>query len=163
MTPQYKDLEALYQKYKSKGFVVLGFPCNQFGKQEPGDEATIKEFVTSKFGVTFPMFSKVCFHSSFDLLCQKIIQSPSTASPNSLLICFYSLRFTLFVFGQVEVNGSGADPIFKFLKSSEAFEGDEITWNFGKFLVGKDGQVANSYIPRVAPFDLEDDVLELLG
>ena len=58
-TRQYKGLEELYEKYKSKGFVVCGFPCNQFGKQEPANEKEIKEFCTIKFGVTFPMFSKI--------------------------------------------------------------------------------------------------------
>ncbi|MBT6958415.1 MAG: glutathione peroxidase [Opitutae bacterium] len=58
-TRQYKGLEELYSKYKSKGLVVCGFPCNQFGKQEPANEKEIKEFCTIKFGVTFPMFSKI--------------------------------------------------------------------------------------------------------
>jgi len=55
----YEQLEALYQKYKDRGFVVLAFPCNQFNKQEPGTEDEIKEFVKSKFGVTFPVFAKI--------------------------------------------------------------------------------------------------------
>lgn len=59
LTPQYKALEAVYEKYKDKGFVILGFPCNQFGKQEPGTEAEIQEFCTSKYSVTFPLFSKI--------------------------------------------------------------------------------------------------------
>ena len=58
-TRQYTQLQEMYEKYKDKGFVVLGFPCNQFGSQEPGTEADIKEFCTSKYAVTFPMFSKV--------------------------------------------------------------------------------------------------------
>ncbi len=58
-TPQYKGLEELYQKYKDKGFAVLGFPCNQFGAQEPGDESEIKNFCSLTYDVTFPMFSKV--------------------------------------------------------------------------------------------------------
>ncbi len=58
-TPQYKGLEALYQKYKDQGFVVLGFPSNDFGAQEPGSEAEIKEFTASRYGVTFDLFSKV--------------------------------------------------------------------------------------------------------
>ena len=58
-TPQYKGLEALYKKYKDKGLVVLGFPCNQFGKQEPGTNEEIKQFCTSKYDVTFPMFDKI--------------------------------------------------------------------------------------------------------
>jgi glutathione peroxidase len=59
LTPQYKALEALQQKYKAKGFTVLGFPCNQFNGQEPGSNAEIKEFCSSNFGVTFPMFDKL--------------------------------------------------------------------------------------------------------
>jgi glutathione peroxidase len=58
-TPQYKDLQALYAKYSKDGLVVLGVPCNQFGKQEPGTEKQIAEFCTAEFGVTFPMLAKV--------------------------------------------------------------------------------------------------------
>jgi len=58
-TPQYKGMEAIYEKYKDKGFVVLGFPCNQFGGQEPGSEEDIQKFCSSKYNVTFPMFSKI--------------------------------------------------------------------------------------------------------
>jgi len=58
-TPQYAGLEALYRKNKDKGFVVLGFPCDQFAHQEPGSEAEIKSFCSLKYGVTFPMFSKI--------------------------------------------------------------------------------------------------------
>lgn len=58
-TPQYKGLEALWQSYRDKGLVVLGFPCNQFGRQEPGDEAQIASFCERNFGVSFPLFAKV--------------------------------------------------------------------------------------------------------
>ncbi len=58
-TPQYKGLEALYKKFKDKGFVVLGFPCNQFLSQEPGTETEIKSFCELNYGVTFPLFSKI--------------------------------------------------------------------------------------------------------
>src|SRR6218665_1480601 len=58
-TPQYEGLEALYRKYEPKGLTVLGFPCNQFGAQEPGDEAAIGAFCQKNYGVTFPMFAKV--------------------------------------------------------------------------------------------------------
>lgn len=58
-TPQYAGLEALYRQYAERGFVVLGFPCNQFGAQEPGSEAEIQRFCDSRFQVTFPMFAKV--------------------------------------------------------------------------------------------------------
>lgn len=58
-TPQYEGLQALYEKFKDRGFVVLGFPCNQFGQQEPSGEAEIEQFCTKSFSVTFPMFAKI--------------------------------------------------------------------------------------------------------
>ena len=58
-TPQYKGLEALYRQYKDRGFVVLGFPCNQFGHQEPGDEAEIRNFCSLSYDVSFPLFAKI--------------------------------------------------------------------------------------------------------
>jgi glutathione peroxidase len=58
-TPQYKGLEALYRKYRDRGLEILGFPCNQFGSQEPGSEEQIAQFCTSKYDVTFPMFAKI--------------------------------------------------------------------------------------------------------
>ena len=58
-TPQYKGLQALYEQYKDKGFTILGFPCNQFGHQEPGDEEEIQNFCSSTYQVTFPLFAKV--------------------------------------------------------------------------------------------------------
>jgi glutathione peroxidase len=58
-TPQYAGLEALHRRFRARGFAVLGFPCDQFGHQEPGDEAEIKNFCTDKYDVTFPMFAKI--------------------------------------------------------------------------------------------------------
>ena len=63
-TPQYKGLEELYQKYRDQGVVVLGFPCNQFGAQEPGDETAIGEFCELNYGVSFPMFAKIDVNGS---------------------------------------------------------------------------------------------------
>ena len=100
-TPQYQGLEAIYEKYKSQGFYVLGFPANNFGGQEPGSEAEIKEFCESKYKVTFPMFAKI------------------------------------------SVKGGNQDPLYKFLTGKETnpqFAGD-ISWNFNKFLVDKNGKV----------------------
>lgn len=58
-TPQYKELQQLYERYRNKGFSVLGFPCNQFGNQEPGTEKEISQFCSMNYGVTFPMFAKI--------------------------------------------------------------------------------------------------------
>ena len=109
LTPQYEGLERLHETYG--GLAVLGFPCNQFGAQEPGTEAEVKEFCTTNYGVRFPMFAKL------------------------------------------EVNGAGAHPLYQWLTSQSAEpEGSgPIQWNFGKFLIGKDGKVVARFSPKVAP------------
>jgi glutathione peroxidase len=108
-TPQYAGLESLYQKYKDKGLVVLGMPCNQFGKQEPGSNDEIKEFCSKKYAVTFPMFDKL------------------------------------------DVKGANQHALYKELSGNDApFPGD-VKWNFGKFLVGRDGKVLKRIEPGVKP------------
>lgn len=120
-TKQYDGLQKLYEKYKDQGFVVLGFPCNQFGKQEPGDEKEIANFCTDTFNVTFPMMSKI------------------------------------------EVNGENAHPLYKFLKKEKGgVLGDEIKWNFTKFLVDKEGNLVDRFAPQKTPEDIESDIKELL-
>jgi glutathione peroxidase len=108
LTPQYTQLQALHEKYADKGVVIIGVPCNQFGAQEPGTEAEIKQFCSSKYDVTFPMMSKV------------------------------------------DVNGAKQDPLYAFLKS-KSDKTDDISWNFEKFVVGKDGKVAARFAPRTKP------------
>jgi glutathione peroxidase len=122
-TPQYAGLEALYRKYKDKGLVVLGFPSNQFGEQEPGPESEIAEFCEVNYGVTFPMFAKV------------------------------------------DVNGTGAHPLFKYLTSSKKglLGSQAIKWNFTKFLVGRDGTVQERYAPTTKPEDIEADIEKALA
>ena len=77
-TPQYQGLEALWQQYKDRGLVVLGFPCNQFGHQEPGDEQAISTFCELNFGVTFPLFKKIDVngHNTHPLFIQLKKQAP---------------------------------------------------------------------------------------
>jgi glutathione peroxidase len=112
-TPQYKSLEATYEKYKDQGFVILGFPCNQFANQEPGTDEEIKQFCTSKYFVTFPMFDKI------------------------------------------EVNGANRHPLYVLLAGKDSpFPGD-ITWNFNKFLIGKDGQIIKRFDSHIKPDSLE--------
>ena len=115
LTKQYASLEKLYGKYKDKGLVVLGFPCNQFGGQEPGSEAEIKQFCSTKFDVSFPMMSKI------------------------------------------DVNGDEAAPIYKKLTSTDlkpAGDG-EITWNFEKFVIDREGQAVARFSPKTIPMDAD--------
>jgi glutathione peroxidase len=121
-TPQYQGLEALYRKFAAKGLVVLGFPSNQFGHQEPGDSIEIRNFCSTNYDVTFPLFAKI------------------------------------------DVNGSDADPLYKFLKGeARGILGTErIKWNFTKFLVDSGGKVVRRYAPTAKPTSIEDDIVALL-
>jgi glutathione peroxidase len=108
-TPQYKSLEATYRKYKDQGFAVLGFPCNQFGGQEPGSNEDIKQFCSSKYDVTFPLFDKL------------------------------------------DVKGANQHPLYDALSGKDSpFPGD-VKWNFGKFLVGRDGKIIKRWDSKVTP------------
>jgi glutathione peroxidase len=121
-TPQYEGLEALYRKFAPQGLVVLGFPSNQFGHQEPGDSTEIRNFCSTHFDVTFPLFSKI------------------------------------------DVNGSNADPLYKFLKrEARGILGTEkIKWNFTKFLVDSQGKVRKRYAPTATPSNIENDISAIL-
>jgi len=121
-TPQYTGLEKLYRDHRAAGLVVLGFPCDQFGHQEPGSEADIAEFCSLTYDVSFPMFAKI------------------------------------------EVNGSGAHPLYQWLKSEQGgLLGSAIKWNFTKFLVGRDGTVIDRFAPKDTPEKLEPKVVAALG
>ncbi|MEX6463809.1 glutathione peroxidase [Dietzia cinnamea] len=120
-TPQYKGLQALYEEFRDRGFVVLGFPCDQFAHQEPGTDEEIGAFCERNFGVEFPLFSKI------------------------------------------EVNGSGAHPLYDWLKSEKSgVLGGRIKWNFTKFLVGREGRVIDRFGPARKPEDLRDAVADAL-
>jgi glutathione peroxidase len=122
-TPQYEGLEKLWRAERDRGLVVLGFPCDQFGHQEPGDEAEIRNFCSTSYDVTFPLFAKI------------------------------------------EVNGDGAHPLYKWLKSEgKGILGSEsIKWNFTKFLVGRDGQVVRRYAPTDTPEKIAKDLAAQLA
>ena len=117
-TSQYAGLEALYRRYQDKGFTILGFPCDQFGHQEPGSEAEIQSFCSLTYDVTFPLFAKI------------------------------------------EVNGSGAHPLYQYLKKARPglLGSEAIKWNFTKFLVSQDGQVLKRYAPTDTPEKIEADL-----
>lgn len=123
LTPQFAGLEELYEKHKDEGFEILGFPCNQFAKQDPGSNDEIMEFCQLNYGVSFPMF------------------------------------------GKIEVNGGGTDPLFKHLKKEApgALGTQRIKWNFTKFLINSEGDVVKRYAPTDKPAAIEKDVKKLLG
>jgi glutathione peroxidase len=114
-TPQYKNMEAIYEKYKEQGFEILAFPANEFGKQEPGSNEQIKEFCTSTYHTQFPLFSKIV------------------------------------------VKGEGQAPLYQYLTSTDANQktAGDITWNFEKFLVSKDGKVVARFKPKTKPDEKE--------
>jgi glutathione peroxidase len=107
LTPQYEGLQKLYKERKKEGLVILGFPANNFGKQEPGSDKEIKVFCTEKYDVTFPMFSKI------------------------------------------SVKGDDAHELYKWLVSSTTKK--DIEWNFAKFVIGRDGQIAERFSPQTKP------------
>ena len=115
-TPQFAGLEALYQQFKDRGVTVIGFPCNQFGNQDPGTNEEIAQFCQVNYGVTFPMMAKV------------------------------------------DVKGDDADPLFTWLTA-----GDDIQWNFTKFLIGRDGEVAERFDTRVEPATMSDAIEKALS
>ena len=120
-TPQYKGLEALQQEFGPRGFSVLGFPCNQFGGQEPGDAREIEQFCARKYAVSFPMFDKI------------------------------------------DVNGSGAHPLYQYLKSEKSgLLGSAIKWNFTKFLVDRSGRVVARHAPTTTPEAMKKEIEALL-
>ena len=121
-TPQYKDLQNLYEKYQDQGLEVLGFPCNQFGAQEPGTNEEVKSFCDLKYNVSFRMFDKI------------------------------------------DVNGSNASPLFKYLKhESHGIMGTEaVKWNFTKFLVNSDGKVVKRFAPKDGESEIEPELQKIL-
>ncbi len=121
-TPQYSGLEKLHKAYGARGFEVLGFPCNQFGGQEPGGAEEIASFCSLTYDVTFPMFAKV------------------------------------------DVNGSKAHPLYKFLKRAKpgTLGIGAIKWNFTKFLTDRNGTVVERFSPMSKPEELETRIEALL-
>jgi glutathione peroxidase len=110
-TPQYDGLEILYKKYKDKGLVVLGFPCNQFGSQEPGSETEIHNFCRVNFGVTFPMFSKINVNGADTHLLYRYLKSEQTGILGTEAIKWNFTKFLIDKEGNVvERFGSSTTP-----------------------------------------------------
>ena len=131
LTPQYEALERVYEQHREKGFAVLGFPANNFGAQEPGTDAEIAEFCTTKFSVAFPMFSKISVvgDDQHPLYKELTHAAPrAEGEPDSF---------------RERLRGFGMTPN----------EDPDVLWNFEKFLVGRDGNVITRFAPTVTPDD----------
>lgn len=115
LTPQYADLEKFYKEYKEQGVVILGFPANNFMKQEPGSNNEIKSFCEKNYGVTFDMFEKI------------------------------------------EVKGKDIHPLYDFLthKDKNGTVDSDVSWNFQKFIINKQGEVVAALSPRTEIYDAE--------
>lgn len=121
-TPQYEGLQQLYEVWHDRGLEILGFPCDQFGHQEPGSDSEIQQFCRLNYGVTFPVFSKI------------------------------------------EVNGMGAHPLYRYLTGQKPGpKGSDIQWNFTKFLVDRNGNIAARLEPSVRPEDITPLIASLLA
>ena len=122
LTPQYEGLEQLQRELHEHGFTVIGFPCNQFGAQEPGTEQQIVQFCQTRYDVSFPLSAKL------------------------------------------EVNGPQRHALYGFLTAPETGVTGDITWNFEKFLIGRDGKVLKRYPPPTKPRDngLMQDIADAL-
>ena len=132
LTPQYAGLEALYERYRDAGLMVLGFPANEFGAQEPGTNDEIAQFCETRFGVQFPMFEKIVVkgagrHPLYDGLTAA---QPKRREKDG------AFRERLSSRGRLDGN-----------------EPDDIMWNFEKFVVGKRGDVVARFSPEIVPND----------
>jgi len=132
LTPQYAGLEEIYETYRDRGLVVLGFPANEFAKQEPGSNAEIKEFCETKFGVKFPMYEKIVVKGEGQHpLYSKLVSAIPTAQQNPE----GTLRKTLEKHGLAPTNET------------------DVMWNFEKFLINRRGEVVGRFAPDVTPKD----------
>lgn len=146
LTPQYTGLEGLYRKYKDKGLVILGFPCDQFAHQEPGSDSEIEQFCSLNYGVSFPLFSKIEVNGpqAHPLFAWLRAQQPGE-NPDAAAIA--------------------ANPLYKILAENfpDLLGNDSVKWNFTKFLVGRDGTVLKRFEPTVTPEEIERDIAPLLA
>ena len=128
-TPQYAGLESLYRKYKDQGLVVMGFPANNFGGQEPGENQEIAEFCSTNYDVTFPLFSKISVagedqHPLYAALTTEAPPAEGDKEAHRARLRQYNITPT---------------------------EDPDVTWNFEKFLVSRDGQVVGRFATHIQP------------
>ena len=142
-TPQYKELEALYQKYKDAGLVVIGFPCDQFAHQEPGTDTEIEQFCQINFGVTFPLMKKIEVNGENEHPLYTFLKREAPGEEVQGL-----------------KNKAAMAAIRKISKTAKSPA--DIQWNFTKFLVDREGRVVKRYDPTFDPKKMEKDIIALL-
>ena len=131
LTPQYEGLQELYDEYQGKGFEVLGFPANNFMGQEPGTESEIKDFCDTNYNVKFPLFSKISVKGDDQHELYKYLTENKK---------------------ETDVNDGEFEEKLKGYGSTRS-KSNEVLWNFEKFLIGKDGEIAARFAPDVTADD----------
>ncbi len=131
LTKQYEGLQKLYKDYREKNFEILGFPANNFMGQEPGTEAEIKDFCDTNYSVEFPLFSKISVKGDDQHELYKYLTETKP---------------------ETDVNDGGLEENLKGYGSARS-EPSEVLWNFEKFLIGKNGEIAARFAPDVTPDD----------
>lgn len=144
-TPQYKELEALYEKYRAEGLEILDFPCNQFGEQAPGTIQEIHQFCTVNFDIQFPQFDKIDVNGNDE----------------SPLYTYLKQQKGFGGFDLTDQTGKFLDDMFR-KQDADYDKSPSIKWNFTKFLVSRDGQVLKRYEPTDKISDIEADINKLL-
>ena len=140
-TPQYKELEALYEKYSAEGLEILDFPCNQFGQQAPGSIEEIHQFCTANFAIQFPQFDKIDVNGANE----------------SPLFTYLKARKGFSCFDTNDQRGKMMDGMLR-KQDAEYDKKSDIKWNFTKFLVSRDGRVVKRYEPTEKISDIEADI-----
>lgn len=144
-TPQYEELEALYEKLNGEGFEILDFPCNQFGGQAPGTMEEIASFCSLTYGTKFPQFNKIEVNGENESPLYTFLKSQKGFAG-------FDLNHKI---GKVlDQMMSKQDPNYK--------DNPSIKWNFTKFLVDKEGNVVKRYEPTATAADMEGDIVALL-
>jgi len=144
-TPQFEDLQKLYEEYKDQGLEILGFPCNQFAGQEPGNNEETKAFCKLNYGVEFPIFEKIDVNGRF-------------AHP---IFKYLTKQAPFKGFDMSNSSNKILDAIIK-EKFPEFSVGDAIRWNFTKFLIDRDGNVVERFEPAFEPMDMKSYIEKLI-
>ena len=142
--PQYEGLEALYLRYRDQGFEVIGFPCNQFMDQEPGDEAAISEFCSVRYGVTFPMSAKA-----------------DVRGDDAIPLFRYLTEQKGFEGMGKGIKNKAFDMMLK-ARYKDGYKDSQVKWNFTKFLVDRQGEVSARFEPVVEPAEIAAYIEKLL-